>query len=273
MLRSRQYLLRRTSCTPRNPLTSSYTLHFSSTNQFFSTSSSPPPSPPSSTPNVLLSEEMSDHIKWIEQKYSLGQDMILMGLPTSLRRRLVTYVAQQNGWNLEYLPITRDTTESDLKQRREIFENTVSYTDQPPVKAALKGHILILDGIENAERNVLPTLNNLLENREMSLDDGRFLTRRLDHFDPKKSNNLAFVHDNFRVIALGLPVPPFSGRSLDPPLRSRFQCRFIDEPTIESLLATIDTSGVDKRKIQSLVNFYEVSGWCTDPTSIFLNFS
>ena len=26
-----------------------------------------------------------------------------------------------------------------------------------------------------AERNVLPTLNNLLENREMSLDDGRFL--------------------------------------------------------------------------------------------------
>lgn len=31
-------------------------------------------------------------------------------------------------------------------------------------------------GLEKAERNVLPTLNNLLENREMSLDDGRFLT-------------------------------------------------------------------------------------------------
>ena len=26
-----------------------------------------------------------------------------------------------------------------------------------------------------AERNVLPTLNNLLENREMGLDDGRLL--------------------------------------------------------------------------------------------------
>ena len=35
--------------------------------------------------------------------------------------------------------------------------------------------ILILDGIEKAERNVLPILNNLLENREMSLEDGRFL--------------------------------------------------------------------------------------------------
>jgi hypothetical protein len=31
-------------------------------------------------------------------------------------------------------------------------------------------------GIEKAERNVLPTLNNLLENREMALEDGRFLT-------------------------------------------------------------------------------------------------
>ena len=38
-----------------------------------------------------------------------------------------------------------------------------------------QGRVLILDGIERAERNVLPTLNNLLEGREMSLPDGRFL--------------------------------------------------------------------------------------------------
>jgi hypothetical protein len=35
--------------------------------------------------------------------------------------------------------------------------------------------VLVLDGIEKAERNVLPVLNNLLENREMNLDDGRRL--------------------------------------------------------------------------------------------------
>lgn len=35
--------------------------------------------------------------------------------------------------------------------------------------------MLILDGIEKAERNVLPILNNLLENREINLEDGRFL--------------------------------------------------------------------------------------------------
>ena len=40
---------------------------------------------------------------------------------------------------------------------------------------SVQGRILILEGIEKAERNVLPVLNNLLENREMQLEDGRFL--------------------------------------------------------------------------------------------------
>ena len=35
--------------------------------------------------------------------------------------------------------------------------------------------MLVLDGIEKAERNVLPVLNNLLENREMQLEDGRLI--------------------------------------------------------------------------------------------------
>ncbi|MEQ2162369.1 hypothetical protein GOODEAATRI_019010, partial [Goodea atripinnis] len=41
--------------------------------------------------------------------------------------------------------------------------------------AATQGRVLVLEGLEKAERNVLPVLNNLLENREMQLEDGRFL--------------------------------------------------------------------------------------------------
>ena len=40
------------------------------------------------------------------------------------------------------------------------------------MRAALEGRVLVLEGMEKAERNVLPVLNNLLENREMQLDDG-----------------------------------------------------------------------------------------------------
>ena len=46
---------------------------------------------------------------------------------------------------------------------------------QSAVRAAVEGRVLVLQGIEKAERNVLPVLNNLLENREMHLEDGRFL--------------------------------------------------------------------------------------------------
>lgn len=41
------------------------------------------------------------------------------------------------------------------------------FLPQTVVSAALAGRILIIEGLEKAERNVLPVINNLLENREM----------------------------------------------------------------------------------------------------------
>jgi hypothetical protein len=52
----------------------------------------------------------------------------------------------------------------------QVVDGTLKYIDQSPIRAAEKGRVLILEGIEKAERNVLPTLNNLLENREVRLD-------------------------------------------------------------------------------------------------------
>ncbi|OBS78288.1 hypothetical protein A6R68_19324, partial [Neotoma lepida] len=78
---------------------------------------------------------------------------------------------------VEYIALSRDTTETDLKQRREIRAGTAFYIDQasayPPDYFRIL--TLVLEGLEKAERNVLPVLNNLLENREMQLEDGRFL--------------------------------------------------------------------------------------------------
>ena len=42
-----------------------------------------------------------------------------------------------------------------------------------------------------------------------------------------KAWKLERVSEDFRVIALGLPVPRYHGNPLDPPLRSRFQARDI----------------------------------------------
>ena len=35
------------------------------------------------------------------------------------------------------------------------------------------------------------------------------------------------VHPRFCVVAVSVPVPPYPGNPLDPPLRSRFQARVV----------------------------------------------
>jgi hypothetical protein len=157
----------------------------------------------------------------MKQKDSLGQDMFLIGdkLSGAMRRWLALRFCESVGREAEYVALTRDTSESDLKQRREIVEggtaeffdqvrrlnkyslrstlclfarlncfalgqlfaclsqlsHAVLFDHQGVVNAALYGRVLILEGLEKVERNVLPMINNLLENREMALEDGRFL--------------------------------------------------------------------------------------------------
>lgn len=121
------------------------------------------------------SQEELRHLKWMLQKDLLGQDIFLVGGPGPRRRSLALAFLELTGREVEYISLSRDTTEADLKQRREIESGTANYKDQGAVRAAVNGRVLVLEGVEKAERNVLPVLNNLLENREMHLEDGRFL--------------------------------------------------------------------------------------------------
>jgi von Willebrand factor A domain-containing protein 8 len=68
----------------------------------------------------------------------------------------------------EYIALHRDVGETELKQGREIRSNgNLLYVDSPAVRAVKYGRLLIIEGIEKAERGIMPILNNLLENREM----------------------------------------------------------------------------------------------------------
>lgn len=182
-----------------------------------------------------LPHTVAQHLRWIMQKDLLGQDVFLIGPPGPLRRSIAMQYLELTKREVEYVALSRDTTETDLKQRREIRAGTAFYVDQCAVRAAIEGRILVLEGLEKAERNVLPVLNNLLENREMQLEDGRFLmaAQRYDRLleehtkEELDSWKIVRVSEDFRVIALGLPVPRYTGNPLDPPLRSRFQARDI----------------------------------------------
>ena len=161
------------------------------------------------------------HLRWLTQKDELSQDTFLIGPPGPERRRLAMHYCELSQREVEVTTVSRDTTEADLKQRREIVGGSAIFVDQAAVRAAVHGRLLVLDGIEKAERNVLPTLNNLLENREMHLDDGRFLMshKRFDELlaegvsaSELEAKRIVRCHPDFRVLALGLPVPPFPGK-------------------------------------------------------------
>ena len=192
-------------------------------------------------------QDILAHLRWIAQKDILSQDMFLIGPPGPLKRQLVLHYAQLTQREIEYVAISRDCTDADLKQRREIRDGTAVYIDQPCVTAAIEGRLLILDGIEKAERNVLPILNNLLENREMALEDGRFLVhpKRYDQLisgemkSKVEASKLVRTSEKFLIVALGLPVPQYDGMPLDPPFRSRFQARHIGYPSFKSYVSHI----------------------------------
>lgn len=182
-------------------------------------------------PFSTLDQEALGHLQWMMQKIQLKQDMFLLGPPTSHRLDLVLQLASLLRRPIEYMTLSGDTAEGDMKQRRDLRDGSLLYTDQACVRAAKYGRLLILDGMERVERNVLPLLNNLLENREMPLEDGsclvhpsRFDALKEDHSLP---SHFIRVSESFLVIALGLAVPPHEGYPLDPPLRSRFQSRYI----------------------------------------------
>jgi hypothetical protein len=214
------------------------------------------------------------YLRWLMQKDELKQDSFLLGAPGAFRRNLAMSFAEMTQREVEYLCLTRDTTESDIKQRREIINSSVIYANQCAVNAALNGRILIIEGIEKAERNLLPILNNLLENREINLDDGHFLVApsRYDKLmsiasekegDNGAQNlsdfNLLRVHEDFRVIAIGLPVPKYKGNTLDPPLRSRFQAHLVRMPDYADFLSYLEVLAndrvVDKAVLKNMCDF------------------
>ncbi|CAD2217090.1 AAA domain (dynein-related subfamily), putative [Angomonas deanei] len=201
------------------------------------------------------------HLRWMAQKEILGQDMCLIGDQGPAMRWLVQLYSFLTRREICTVNLNRDVTESDLKQRREIRNKTLVYEDQGAVTAAKRGQLLVLEGLEKVERNVLPVINNLLENREMHLDNGQILIHpaRYDSLlrdivgekttaaaqsgvevdmnqlveDGKKQlelMGLLRVSEKFKVIGITVPVPPYEGNPLDPPLRSRFQCLYVRTP-------------------------------------------
>ncbi|KAK0566796.1 hypothetical protein OC844_000545 [Tilletia horrida] len=172
---------------------------------------------------------VEEHLAWLGKKWVLGQDTFLLSSPGPYPRRLALTFAALLQLPYEIVTLHRDIGESELLQSRNLQAGgSLVYLDGPVTRAMKNGSLLILEGIERAERNVLPCLNNILENREVNLADGSQLVPASRITADSSSHNLIPVHKNFRIIATSIPVPPYKGATIDPPFRSRFQGRWVD---------------------------------------------
>jgi hypothetical protein len=89
--------------------------------------------------SILETQDVLQLLRWLMQKSLLKQDVFILGPPDATRRLAATYFCQLTERQCEYLSISPDTTEADLKQRAELVDGTLKYTDQPPVSCALNG--------------------------------------------------------------------------------------------------------------------------------------
>lgn len=115
---------------------------------------------------VLTSQWALAHLRFLAQKDVLGQHAMLMG-PSYWARMLARRYAQMAGREVEHVLVTAETHEGDLKQRRELVDGRSVFVDEAVVRAAIAGRLLVLDGVQRAEQNVLPLLNSLLEGSEV----------------------------------------------------------------------------------------------------------
>lgn len=72
--------------------------------------------------------------------------MFLIGPPGPLQRHIAMSFCELTGQEMEYVSLSRDTTETDLKQRREIIGGTVHYIDQ--VRQEMKSYMRSSVGYE-----------------------------------------------------------------------------------------------------------------------------
>lgn len=82
------------------------------------------------------------------QKDLLGQDVFLIGPPGPRRRKLALQYLELTNREHEYIALSRDTTESDIKQRREIVGGAAKYFDQVSRDRSECGDVRFRFGLE-----------------------------------------------------------------------------------------------------------------------------
>ena len=84
-----------------------------------------------------------------------------------------------HGYRMRSFPLYEELTSRDLLQRRcTNQQGNTSWLDSPLVAAARAGDLVILDGVNRVDAQILGTLSRLLQDNEIDLPNGERLVAR-----------------------------------------------------------------------------------------------
>jgi hypothetical protein len=164
--------------------------------------------------------------------YMLGFHMLLIGNQGVGKNKIVDKFLQTLQLPRQYIQLHRDTTVSSLTLSPNVVNGSLVWEDSPMIKAVVNGHVLVVDEIDKAPVEVVQILKGLLEDKEMTLGDGRRIGVEIK------------IHPQFRVIALAnRPGFPFLGNDFFKSCGDMLSCHAITNPDTESQLSLLSRYG------------------------------
>lgn len=125
-----------------------------------------------------------------------GIDFMLIGRCGSGKSTLIRKLLTSTNRKYRLVPLHREQSSRDLLQRRSTLANgDTVWTDGELVKAALKGEIVILDGVDRLKPDVLPSLQSFFVSGLFFLPDGSTIGRKRI----SGTVNRRFISDGFMM--------------------------------------------------------------------------
>ncbi|CAG8696363.1 9366_t:CDS:2, partial [Acaulospora colombiana] len=209
-------------------------------------------------------------------------DFCLIGEKGVGKSVLIRYFAKNLGYKIEYIPLYKDMSARDLLQRRGTTSSgDTTWEDSPLVKAAIAGNIALMDGIDTLSYGALVTLQRLVNEREMTLPNGKQLIHSMRYKkliekhgftdETLRSKAIFPVHPAFRIVASGRPQNSVEGKQgswLSPEIVSMFQFVVVlplDHQEEVQVLKTL-SPGINDDRLALLLNFANHLRNSTDET-------
>ena len=175
----------------------------------------------------------------------MKEPILLIGNQGTAKNKLTDKILQLLRKERNYIQLHRDTTVSSLCLSPYLKEGKIVWEDSPLVDAVKTGKCLIIDEIDKAETEVVSVLRGLIEDKEMSLANGKRIMSA-DLIGENLSEEIIPMHKDFSIICLGNRAGfPFLGNAFVNEIGDIFSIHMIDNPDIESEVQLIKSYAPD----------------------------